>query len=200
MKHALLLSLLVSLFTGYSIAQDSDTTESSAEAGSGLEGAMEREKDAVAEQWAEPQIRRQDDEFSGHSGTELSMRLRDFSDEVRLRLQYVTRKGTSSNAYFAVADLVLSDWLFVDEIYFLADGERYNLESMSDESTTDVVNSNTVREWVVFSLTPSMVQTMASADEVRLSLRGDRGRRDYTLREIDVEKLREFAEITGDNS
>ena len=115
------------------------------------------------------------------------------NDEVEVKV-YVGIKGQGESASpdvflrWAIA-YVGDDWIFIDQIVFLVDGEKHTLPVDSYEDvSSDVLSGGSVLE-----IYDSKVQAIpllvdiANADEVKIRVSGDGGHHDHILTDREIE-------------
>lgn len=99
----------------------------------------------------------------------------------------------SENVSLMYSFVYKKDWLFVDEILIVIDGEKYTLKSI--ESKRDIESQGYITERNYFKPTPEILEAFKNAKEIKYRLIGKNNYLDFEIKEKKLSALNDFANI-----
>ncbi len=92
----------------------------------------------------------------------------------------------------------IPNWLFLDSVYLLIDGEKYNYETVNKE--TNVEDDGTVKEWVVFDIPLDILSNLAFSSSSKIQFRGSKGNIEFIIDEEYKNHLQEYLNFVDNNT
>lgn len=89
------------------------------------------------------------------------------------------------------------DWLFVSRkgsLILLADGNRIVLDGAMESSEREVVSGGDVEEAMLYRLDSANLHTLLTSRVIRGALIGSRGRVEFILTPLNIQRMRQFAD------
>ena len=113
------------------------------------------------------------------------------------RKRHLAFRVTPGSSSFVVGYHYMgSDWLFIDRLTLLADGQRISLTDGRHDrrvaSGAGELGGQGVREWVTWKPSASDMGILAAANEIRYQVRGSRGKLERELDSNQVDALHAF--------
>jgi hypothetical protein len=116
-----------------------------------------------------------------------------FQQEIIFR--HVPEQDNGKEVDVTILNLHHVEWLFIHTAYFLIDGERYEYESIKED--TEVLGGGNIQEWVVFDTSSILWKDIANSKKTQFRFVGDKGvwpgeSVDIEISDKTKEKIKEF--------
>ena len=97
-----------------------------------------------------------------------------------------------------IADMMESNWYFIDRAYYIVDGVNYNYNAKDNKR--DVVTANAVNEQILFDIPIEVIRKIAFSEVAKVDFRGSSGHKEFMLPNSYKEELKEYLRFMEKNS